>query len=72
VPVSNLFRQSPGSSNWPIGVVLNSFGALFAGVLGGYLGGVIVYGLLTVASRRRGNRDRPGQAGSAPTSSVSQ
>jgi len=43
----------PGFSTWPIGFILSTVGVLFAGVLVGYLGGVSVHGLVSVALRRR-------------------
>jgi len=54
-----LFLHLPGFSTWPIGFVFNTIGVLFAGVLVGYLGGVVAYGLVRVASQLRPNAPRP-------------
>jgi hypothetical protein len=44
---------------WPVGFVFNTINVLFAGVLLGYLGGVIVYVIVGVASRLRPDVTRP-------------
>ena len=54
-----VFLRLPGFSNWPIGFIFNIINVLFAGVLLGYLGGVIVYVLVGVAARLRPDVARP-------------
>jgi len=54
-----VFLRLPGFSTWPIGFIFNTINVLFAGVLLGYLGGVIVYVLVGVASRLRPDVARP-------------
>jgi hypothetical protein len=54
-----VFLRLPGFSMWPIGLIFNSIDVLFAGVLLGYLGGVIAYVLVGVASRLRSDVARP-------------
>ncbi len=54
-----VFLRLPGFSTWPIGFIFNTIDVLFAGVLLGYLGGVIVYVLVGVASRLRPDVARP-------------
>ena len=54
-----VFLRLPGFSTWPIGFVFNTIDVLFAGVLLGYLGGVIVHVLVGTAWRLRPDVSRP-------------
>jgi hypothetical protein len=54
-----VFLRLPGFSTWPVGFIFSTINVLFAGVLLGYLGGLIVYVMIGVASRLRPDATRP-------------